>query len=76
MCDRVEAELIAFGVSLAVGAFFAVFPGTAARFDERLRSWFENEQGHAAFLRGLGYLLLCFSAASLLAALVDLLSPC
>ena len=76
MCDRVEAELIAFGVSLAAGAFFVVFPGIAARFDQRLRSWFENQEAHAAFLRGLGYLMLCFSSASLLAGLIDLLFSC
>ena len=76
MCDRVEVELLAFCMSLPFGIFFTVWPETPAKFDIRLRFWFESQEKRAAFLRGFGYIILCFSGASLLAALIDLLFSC
>ncbi len=73
MCERVQVELIAFGLSLVIGSLFALWPGKAQRFDERMARVFKSTQTHIAFIRGFGIILLCLACASLLAALFDLM---
>jgi len=59
MCERVQAELIAFGGSLVIGSFLTFWPGIAQRFDESMPRFFQEHPDACCFHSGFGIILLC-----------------